>query len=1402
MRRPVVSSATFPTRRSPLTHAFNRRVASAFASASECARALLVIVGATALAASAGAQQTSAAGKLRQVAPQSAMVIDLAERHFDRRDGIRSNSIYNVLATRDGALWAGTDDGALRYTGVEWTTDGTPQELRGRQVREVMQDQDGGHWFATRHGVWYAKDTTRRHFGTREGLADDVAYSLVETRAIDGQLRVAAGTRSGVAYFDGSRFRTLTFPDAFRGVGMMLADAPHARGTALWIASADGRVARFVRGAWTVFDSSSGLNTSSAEMLFVGLDGKPDAVTVAGADGVFTLQRTGAPGGETERFVRIAGSPDDAYRIIETRPPGRPPELWVGTRDGYLFRRVEGVWERVRSHLVSGRGAILAMRSVPRADGGSAVFVAVGGERLSRFAIGSASALDFPDDGPNESVATVHAEAGADGRANLWFGSNGGRGIVAVNGAGRYRQFTHAKGELFSNVHTIMRDAAPSGDGALWIGTDAGAFRWSGSRWQSVREGMPPVSVWSIDRVAISSAATGLVASSNVGLFRLVGARWQLVPGTAKQSVHTVLEVPNASSMQTDLLLHTTSGVWRLSNDTLIAAGIVPASGTAIELPGGRSMCSMRRPGGGLRLFVGSSDGTIYTRVERPERGRLEHDKLWERVPEHVVAATRDLNAVACERDGRLLVATAHGLVLVQTGDDDATRWKVSAAASTEDGLPPGAVLSIANASVNGVHFVGTPNGIGAVDIGSANIGPPPRLVVQLHSSGRVGSIDEGERLPNGGATLLVRPSLDTDHREEASRFRVELIPLGSGGFEQLGQKVRADVPDDEWTDDPARNYQALAPGEYLLRVRGRDFVGREAAPFERRFTVATAPWRSPEAVLAYFVCLLGVAVGAHLWRVAGVQRSHARVVAGEARARASERRFRALFDESIDGHLLASDGIVTAANDAALELFNVTTAHGLLGKSIAALVPMPDAEEQQGTRRAETMLVRCDGVQIPVSFTLTEIPGDEERLEHGVLRDLTAVRAAEQERLLLESRVREAQNLESLGTLAGGVAHDFNNLLGVIRGNAELAQMEVSEPHRVGEHLEEILDASGRARDLVRQILTFSRRSSQDSQQVDLSQLVRDMHPMLRRILPASVVLRLHGLQQPMPVDGDATQLQQVLLNLVSNAEYALRQRASAELDITLHESAHPDEPGRRMFCLSVRDNGAGMPPGVRERVFEPFFSTKPTGEGTGLGLAVLHGVVVSHRGLIQVESEDGKGTTFRVLLPPSAKAAVSIVRDRTPMHTKALPREATRTATESEDDVAAPLRMAHIVLVDDEPSVARVVDRVLSRAGHLVHTFAAPADALAFIAERPDLPDLLMTDQTMPGMTGDALAMAVRALRPGLPVLILTGFSHRLTDERLEEVGAMVLQKPVALPALMEAVQAALEGSPLARR
>ncbi len=1354
--------------------------------------AILTCVAAAAPTVSAlSAQGAPAATRLRATAPRRAQVSDLAERHFDRRDGIRSNSVYSVSVDREGQMWAGTEDGALRYTGDVWTDDETPTELRGRQVRAVLHDADGGHWFATRSGVWYAKGTARRHYGVIDGLPDPVVYSLIETRAVDGQRRVVAGSRSGVSYLVGERFEKLVLPTDFRGVGVVLAEGRGHNGVlALWAASADGPVARYAARSWTVFGVAQGLVTPSAEQLRVTpVAGQvASRVLVAGAGGLFVLEGRG----DDEHFTRVPGSPQNAFRVADAAADGDPSEVWVGTRDGYVYRHIGSTWERVRSHLIAGRGSVLALETVRRADGGTALFVGVGGERLTRLAVGSAATVDFPDDGPRESIVAMHADVAPNGRAELWLGSNGGRGVVHIGGDGRYRQFSRATGEMFSNVHSVTRDE-PSygvprgGDGAVWIGTDAGAFRWSGERWIAVRAGMPAVPVWSLDRAAIDSSASAWFASTSTGLFRWSGERWTLLPGTEKLAVHGMLSLRSPVRSANDLLLVSTAGIWMRDGARWNKLPVSNKAPNAHDLPVGTSMCAIRGNGGAARVFVGTGDGAIYTLAQRIVRGVLVRDTGWTRLPEGVETATNDLSSLRCEQDGRVVVGTNRGLVVVDVSAPDMSAWRATAAASLDDGMPPGNVMAIASRDVAGVRFVGTPNGIGAVHLARATVGPPPSLVVQLSVSGRAGTIAEWERLPNGSASVVVRPSLRTDHREDASRFHVELVPLGGGSVEALRTGARS-ANDDEWTDDPTRNYEALAPGEYLLRVRARDFVGRETAPFERRFAVAPAPWRSAGAILAYVVCLLGIAVGAHYWRVAGVQRSHARVVEGEARARASERRFRALFDESVDGHLLASDGIITAANNATLALFGVEGAHGLLGRRLESLVALPAADGSQVTRTHETTLVREGGEKTPVSFTLMSIPGDEDALEHGVLRDLTAVRLAEQERVKLEARIRESQNLESLGTLAGGVAHDFNNLLGVIRGNAELAQIELDEPARVTEHLVEILDASGRARDLVRQILTFSRRSSQESQQVDLSALVRDMQPMLRRILPASVVFRLHGLDAQRLVEGDATQLQQVVLNLVSNAEYALRQNVDAELDITLSDTAHPEDPHQRMVRLSVSDNGVGMPSAVRDRIFEPFYSTKPTGEGTGLGLAVLHGVVVSHRGAVQVESAEGAGTVFSVLFPATERRAELRPLSRTPLDVRAVTGVAGGEAS-------VPPRAACVVLVDDEPSVARVVDRVLTRAGHKVHTFANPLEALRFVEADPSRPDLLVTDQTMPGMTGDVLALSVRAMRNDLPVLILTGFSHRLTQERLDELGAVaVLQKPVAIPALLAAVGEAL--------
>ena len=529
-----------------------------------------------------------------------------------------------------------------------------------------------------------------------------------------------------------------------------------------------------------------------------------------------------------------------------------------------------------------------------------------------------------------------------------------------------------------------------------------------------------------------------------------------------------------------------------------------------------------------------------------------------------------------------------------------------------------------------------------------------------------------------------------------------------------------------------------------------------------------------------------------------------------ERRLRDSERTFRTIFDRAIDAQLLVDDGHVVTANAMAADLFGVSTPEALQHRLLDDLLSLPPGADIRTTSSHE-FTVHCGETDVPVQCTVTDVPLDGRVLTHLVIRDLTMARQAKAEKAWFEAQIREAQKLEALGTLAAGVAHDFNNLLGVIRGNAELAKSALRKGRSNEEHLGAILDASDRARDVVRQLLTFSRRSTPTREYVNLSRLVLDLQPLLRRMIPRTVRLVIEGAEQAQLMMGDPTQLQQLLLNLVSNAEYAMRDKTDGVLTITLSSRHMPDsasEPHGAVVVLQVRDTGDGMSVDVRNRMFEPFFTTKPTGEGTGLGMAVLHGIVVSHLGRAEVTGEIGQGTTFELRFPRAVIEGLWAEElDHDHDHDAMIAESLADVALSAAEDgsamdhdapdvlVQSPYAGACVVVVDDEPGVARVVERALRHDGHVVHVFSQPEAALAFIQQQPSAVDLLLTDQTTPSMAGDRLAEAVHTLRPDLPVLILTGFSPRLTPERIAAARAhAVLLKPVTIEELRRAVDDAL--------
>lgn len=403
-----------------------------------------------------------------------------------------------------------------------------------------------------------------------------------------------------------------------------------------------------------------------------------------------------------------------------------------------------------------------------------------------------------------------------------------------------------------------------------------------------------------------------------------------------------------------------------------------------------------------------------------------------------------------------------------------------------------------------------------------------------------------------------------------------------------------------------------------------------------------------------------------------------------------------------------------------------------------------------------------------------------------GTHTDITELKQAEEQQRTLEGQLRESQKMEAIGTLAGGVAHDFNNLLAAILGNLVLAREDVGSDHPAQESLAEINRAAIRARQLVQQILTFSRRGAQVMEHQPLLPLVEEALGLMRSLLPAGVRLVSRLAREPLPAMVDATQLQQVLMNLCTNAWQAFAGRGgevTVALERVVLDAAQALqlgvlEPGA-YARLSVADNGPGMDEATQRRVFEPFFTTKAPGAGTGLGLAVVHGIVKAHRGAIGLSSQPGSGTRFDVYLPLTASAAA--------------PPPGAATLPPAPAAVAVPTGR-HVVYIDDYEALVFLVGRLLRKQGYRVSTFESGEAALEWFRLHPHEPvDLLVTDQNMPGMAGVDVVRELRRLRPALRMAIVSG---HVSDTLIAEAASAGVDEVLAKQDSMDALGASIRG------
>jgi two-component system, cell cycle sensor histidine kinase and response regulator CckA len=388
------------------------------------------------------------------------------------------------------------------------------------------------------------------------------------------------------------------------------------------------------------------------------------------------------------------------------------------------------------------------------------------------------------------------------------------------------------------------------------------------------------------------------------------------------------------------------------------------------------------------------------------------------------------------------------------------------------------------------------------------------------------------------------------------------------------------------------------------------------------------------------------------------------------------------------------------------------------------------------------------DGKDVPCELRLLRLPARGQHLVRGSITDITARKQAEAERLKLEAQLRQALKMEAVGTLAGGIAHDFNNILGAIIGNAEMLRMDLARDLPAQEGLEQILKASHRAKELVQQILSFSRANLPESVVLDLRPVVEETVRLLRATLPATVELTTHLAKETPLVAANPTEIHQVLLNVCTNAWHALQGRPgqiTLRLEDASVERAVPHAQGDlrpgRYARVSIHDTGSGMDPTTIERIFDPFFTTKEVGQGTGLGLAVVHGIMTKYRGAITVASSRELGTAFELYFPAvdgRLAAAPSTVEPATAHRGKG----------------------QRILYLDDEASLVKLSTRVLERQGYRVTGLTSANEALAALRADPASFDLLMTDYNMPGASGLDVVLEVQALRPDLPVVLTSGY------------------------------------------
>ncbi len=506
-----------------------------------------------------------------------------------------------------------------------------------------------------------------------------------------------------------------------------------------------------------------------------------------------------------------------------------------------------------------------------------------------------------------------------------------------------------------------------------------------------------------------------------------------------------------------------------------------------------------------------------------------------------------------------------------------------------------------------------------------------------------------------------------------------------------------------------------------------------------------------------------------------------------EKELRDSEEKYRRIFEMESDGIALidAETGQILEINQAAIDLFQYSREEALQLNAVdvsaepeKTLASIKDRNEKVPIR----YMRKKDGTIFSAELLLTFFELQGRQVFNIVIRDISERIDAEKEKLSIERQLQRAHRMEAIGTLAGGIAHDFNNILSAIMGYAELMQIQnTNQDEKWRSHLEQIQMASSRAKNLVHQILAFSRQTDTSKKPIAVKPIVKEALQLLRAAIPANIEINQKISAEEDTVNADPVQIHQVIMNLCTNASQAMAEKGG-EMEIGL-SNVHLNadiafkhlglEPGDYLE-IAVKDIGYGIAPEVMENIFNPYFTTKQLGEGTGLGLSVVHGIVKKHQGSMMVDSTVGKGSTFKVYLPLAHEGAEVVEVSASKI----------QTGTE------------RILVVDDEPAILDIYSEMLNFLGYRTESRTSSLEALSLFTAKPDYFDVVITDMAMPNMTGTELAEKITRVAPGFPIIMSTGYSTRIDKEKIEAIGIKgFLMKPVVMAELSREIRRVLD-------